>query len=57
MNKMTRGVGVEVRPATDPAGRPGVLLQFEHGWVVLQPDDAEILARVLVETAQEVRER
>jgi hypothetical protein len=48
---------IEVRPATDPAGRPGVLIQFEHGWIVLQPHAAHALANLIIEVADEVTER
>lgn len=47
-------VQVEVRPAIDPAGRRGVLLQFSHGWLVVQPEGARELAAMLVATADEV---
>lgn len=47
-------IAVEIRPARDPAGRPGVLLQLPEGWVVLQPADARQLAYRLEACANEV---
>lgn len=47
-------IRVEVRPAKDPAGRPGVLLQLPGGWAVLQPEDARHLAGMLADCAAEV---
>ncbi len=54
-SKPTRPTVVEVRPARDPAGRECVLVQLEYGYVLLLPDDADELARRIIETAQEVR--
>lgn len=47
-------IQIEVRPAPDPAGRPGVLVQLPNGWVVLQPADARVLAEALIDCATEV---
>lgn len=47
-------IPVEIRPALDPAGRPGVLLQLPDGYVVMQPEDAYALATRLRSCAAEV---
>lgn len=47
-------IPVEIRPAIDPAGRPGVLLQLPDGYVVMQPEDAYQLAARLRSCAAEV---
>lgn len=47
-------VPVEVRPTTDPAGRPAVLLQLPDGYVVVQPEGAREIGRLLIEVADEV---
>jgi len=47
-------VPVEVRPAVDPQGVPGVLLQLPDGWVVMKPDGARKVGAMLINTADEV---
>lgn len=50
-SKMT---AVEVRAAVDPAGRPGVLIQLEHGYLLVRPRDAIHLANTIIQVAREV---
>jgi hypothetical protein len=51
---MRHGTQIEVRVVTDPAGRPAVLLQLEDGWVVLLPDDARVVADMILAAADEI---
>ncbi len=44
---------VEIRLVIDPAGRNAVLLQLEHGFVVLLPADARRVADAINEAALE----
>jgi ribosomal protein S27AE len=46
---------VEVSAVAAPDGQPSVLLHLEHGYLVMNPEDAVDLARVLVEVADTVR--
>ena len=45
---------VEVREAVDPLGRPGVLIQLEHGYLLVRPRDAIKLANIITEVAKDV---
>lgn len=54
MNARRRPVAVEVRPAKAPDGTTMVLLQFEHGYLLVSPDGAFDLARRLEDVALEV---
>ena len=51
---MTYPAAVEVRPGIDPEKRPGVLIQFEYGWLVLQTHSARDLAARIIAAADEV---
>lgn len=46
-------VPVEIRPVAAPDGRPGVLVQLPDGFVVVNPEDAPVLAQRLLEAAGE----
>jgi hypothetical protein len=48
-----RTVALEVKVVTDPAGQPGVLIQFEHGWLVVSPPNARRIATLLLDVADE----
>ena len=45
---------VAVKLTLDPADRPAVLLQLEHGWVTLLPGDARRVAVMLLDAADEL---
>lgn len=46
-------IPIEVRVATDPEGRIGVLLQLPDAYVIVQPDDARKIAGMLQDAAVE----
>jgi len=47
-------LAVEVRAVTAPDGKPGVLLQFEQGWMVVTPANARRISALLLDVADEV---
>jgi len=50
-------VEVEVAVTKDPDGGSAVLLQFEYGYLLLPPANADHLADTLHELAEEARKR
>lgn len=46
-------VPITVRPALDPAGLTGVLLQLPDGWLIVAPEAARQLAATLIDVADE----
>jgi hypothetical protein len=53
---VTDKIGVEIRRTTDPEGKPGVLVQFPDGWIVVPPREARRMAVALWEVAHRVAE-
>ena len=50
-------IPVEIRPAYDPEGNRAVLMQFEHGYLVLPPRAVRDLCVRLLNCADEVEGR
>ena len=46
-------VPVEVARTIAPDGEPAVLLQLPQGWVVMRPGDAQEVAQMLIQAAEE----
>jgi hypothetical protein len=49
-------MAVQVRLGSDPGGRAGVLIQWDHHWIVLPPEEAKALATLIYETAAKATE-